>query len=138
MIDPAAARARATRTLAVCLLGAALLAACDSQLGESFADMYEIRGAIIELSRAEDVGVHIRNRAQLTVNLVNSPLNDDTAAARRKLAETVARKAVAMYRARESLERIFVVYVFYERKYVLVTHTRTIEAFEFDASALRA
>ncbi len=138
MIEPAAALAGAPRTLAACLLGALSLAACDSQLGESFADMYEIRAAILELSRADDVGVHVRNNDLLTVNISNSPLNDGDSAARHELAATVARKAYAMFRARDSLERVFVVFTFYERKYVLVTHTRTIDAFEFEASALRA
>ena len=138
VIEPDAARAGAPRTPVACLLGALLLGACDSELGESFADMYEIRAAILELSGAEDVGVHVRNNSLLTVNISNSPLNDGDSAARHELAETVARKVFAMFRARDSLERVYVVFVFYERKYVLVTHTRTVEAFEFDASALRA
>lgn len=138
MIESAAALTGAPRPFAACLLGALLLAACDSQLGESFADMFEIRAAIIELSDAEDVGVHVRNNNLLTVNISNSPLNDSDSAARQKLAGTVARKVFEMFRARDSLERVYVVFVFYERKYVLVTHTRAIEAFEFDASALRA
>lgn len=129
----------ATRAIAwaSCLCGALLLAACDAEIGESFSDMFEIRTAVLELSRADDVGVHIHNGIHLTVNLVNAPVNDGTAAARRELAATVARKAFEMYRARESLERVYVVFAFYERKYVLMTHTRTIDVVEFEATDLR-
>lgn len=138
MTDAGAVDANLRRRLAVGLLGALLLASCDSELGESFSDMFEIRSAIIELSGAEDVGVHIRNNTHLTVNLVNSPLNDGNAAARRELADKVAREAYAQFRGRDSLDRVYVVYVYYERKYVLLTHTRTIDVIEYDAAALRA
>lgn len=138
MTDGATIGATFRLKLAVGLLGALLLASCDSDLGESFSDMFEIRDAILELSGAEDVGVHIHNNTLLTVNLVNSPLNDGSAAARRELADRVASAAFAQFRGRDSLERVYVVYVYYERKYVLMTHTRTIDVVEYDAAALRA
>ena len=127
-----------TTARALCLFGALLLAACEAEIGESFADMFEIRAAVLALSHADDVGVHLHNGVHLTVNLVNAPVNDGTAAARRELAATVARKAFEMYRAREAIERVYVVFAFYERKYLLMTHTRTIDVVEFDAVDLRA
>ena len=136
--ETATPRARYPRLCAAALLGALLIAACDTRLGESFSDMFEIRAAILELSRAEDVSLHVHDADLLTVDLANSPLNDADSAARHELAGAVARRAFAMYRERDSLERVYVVYVYYERKYVLLTHTRTVEVFEFDAAELRA
>ena len=138
MTDAGAVDLRCRWRLAAALLGALLLASCDSELGESFSDMFEIRSAILALSGAEDVGVHIHNNTRLTINLVNSQLNDGSAAPRRELADAVAREAFALFRERDSLERIYVVYVYYERKYLLLTHTRTIDVVEYDAIALRA
>jgi hypothetical protein len=100
--------------------------------------MFEIRDAIVEISKAEDVRINIQNNSSLAINIVNSSSNDGSSEERSALARKAAKKAFEIFKKRDSLEVIFVAFSKFEQKYLVVTYSQTIQSFKFNPAEIRA
>ena len=123
-----------TTVAAIVLL---ILTACDSQIAGTLGDLLEIRNSVAEIVDTGNVAVNVHNGVALGVVITNSNLNSRSSEERNIVADRVARIAYDEYSNRESLETVHVAFASYQRKFLLVTITTTIESFQYLAEALR-
>jgi len=123
-----------TTVAAIVLL---ILTACDSQVAGTLGDLLEIRNSVAGIIDAGNVAVSVHNGVALGVVITNSSLNSRSSEERNIVADRVARIAYDEYSNRESLETVHVAFTSYQRKFLLVTISTTIESFQYSAEALR-
>jgi len=96
-----------------------------------------IQQAVMSEFELPSVKIHIQNGRELGLTLENSRFNELTPEQRRVQAIKVAQFTKSKLDKLNSIEAIWVKYVIYEKKYLVVDYTETLETFHFLTSELQ-
>ena len=130
----------------ICALIAAalLLAACSEQLGsmvgqlkDQMAALFEIKSAIDQTLARGECSVHIQNGRVITLGLVNTELNDAAADVRESKATELSNLLLEQIAGKDQFKgvtTIVVSFVHYEKKYLVVNYTETVDHYVFQLS----
>ena len=124
---------RPGKTLLTSVLCTLLLAsACSSGLVKSLTELARLRQQLIDKYHEPDIRVNLQNSRNLTIIFVNSPLNQQAAAARAKRAQEAAKFVVSHYQAIREIGSIWVYFAAYETRLIIFHYSRSVDGFAFD------
>jgi hypothetical protein len=123
---------------------ALLLAACSEQIGAAvgqlkgqMAAFFEIKSAIDKTLASGECSLHIQNGRVITLGLVNTELNDAAADVRKSKAEELGNFLLEQIADRDQFKdvtTIVVSFVHYEKKYLLINYTESVDHYVFQLS----
>jgi len=113
------------------------LLSCTQDMRDGIRETFAIQQAVMHEFELPSVKVHIQNGRELGLTLENSRFNELTPEQRRVQAIKVARFARSKLDKLNSIETIWVKYVLYEKKYLIVDYTETLETFYFRVPELQ-
>jgi len=126
------------------ITAALLLAACSDQIGaavgqlkDQMAALFEIKNAIDETLASGECSLHIQNGRVITLGLVNTELTDAAADVREAKAEELGNFLLELIADRDQFKdvtTIVVSFIHYEKKYLVVDYTETIDHYVFQLS----
>jgi len=123
---------------------ALILTACSEQIGaavgqlkDQMAALFEIKNAIDETLASGECTLHIQNGRVITLGLVNTELNDAAADVRESKAEELGNFLLERIADRDEFKNvttIVVSFIHYEKKYLVINCTETIDHYVFQLS----
>jgi len=113
------------------LIIAVSLSAC-SGLVKSLTDLTKLQAELIKEFHDQNVNVVIQNSTLLGITFINSKLNNETDVKRQERAQATASFVKTHYAGMAGIERIWVAFVAYETRFLIVNYTRTIDGYIFN------
>ena len=113
------------------------LLSCTQDMRDGIRETVAIQQAVTSEFGLPSVKIHIQNGRELGLTLENSHYNGLSSEQRRVQAIKVARFAKSKLDKLNSIETIWVKYVIYEKKYLIVDYTETLETFYFRVQELQ-
>jgi len=113
------------------------LLSCTEEMRDGFKEMFAIQQAVMHEFGLPSVKIKVQNNQELGLTLENSRYNELTPEQRRVQAIKIARFANSRLDKLKDIKTIWVKYVFYEKKYLIVDYTKTLETYHFHTSELR-
>jgi hypothetical protein len=124
---------RLRKTLLTSVLCTSLLAsACSSGLIKSLGDLARLRQQLIDKYHEQDINVNLQNSRYLSIVFINSPLNQQAPAVRAKRAQETAKFVVSHYPAIHEIGNIWVSFLAYETRLIILHYSHSVDAFAFD------
>ena len=128
---------RATTVWVLAALFCLPLLSCTQDMRDGIRETIAIQQAVMHEFELPSVKINIQNGRELGLTLENSRFNGLTSEQRRIQAIKVARFAKSQLDTLNSIETIWVKYVLYEKKYLIVDYTEILETFHFRVPELQ-
>ncbi len=113
------------------------LLSCTEDMRDGFREMMAIQQAVMHEFELPSVKINVQNGRELGLTLENSRFNEQTPEQRRVQAIKIARFTKSKLNKLKGIEAIWVKYVIYEKKYMIVDYTETLETYHFRTSELQ-
>ena len=113
-----------------------LVSACDTPIGKTFSNLFEIQSVASELTGSSQVSVNVSNNTYITIRVSNSSLNDAAVTEREAVARRIAIRVYEVYEHRESLEGIAIAFQELETRYLVITTTKPVGVYKYQVSEL--
>jgi hypothetical protein len=113
--------------------------ACNSEslagkLFSQMGDLFKIKRSIDESLIQGESAIHIQNGRIITLDLINTEYNDEEALEREKAADKILDILLANIGDKkkfEDVEKVLVNFIHYEKKFLVVDFTMTVDYYEF-------
>jgi hypothetical protein len=93
-----------------------------------------LRQELIDKYHEPDIRVNLQNSRYLRIVFINSPLNQQARAIRARRAQETAKLVVSHYPAIREIRDIWVSFVAYETRLIILHYSHSIDAFAFDST----